>query len=138
MTRVVADDDTALGGRWVGAQHVLDQARCCLTNHEPVHPHGSGPDGGTQSCRTELQPPREPQSERVDVGVGIAGQERRDLGTHVGVGLGFEPLLGYCAQIRQAQIRQREIGAHGNRVRSSTSGRGPTWPMTSAAARAPT
>ena len=107
------------GGVGLLGEEVVGEAAGGLAHDEPVHAQRPGADGRAQAGGAEHQLAVEALGEDV---VGSVEQGLQ-LGADVVVGLGGEPALGGVAR-----------GGHDSRVRSSTSGRGPTWLITSAAA----
>ena len=107
-----------------GCQQVVDEPGGGLADHQPVHPLRPGADGGTQPGGAELQPAVEPLGQFV-VGLRRAGSASSARMSASG------SAASHAASRIAAEI------AHGKSVRNSTSGRGPTWEITSAAAIAP-
>ena len=118
----MADDHSTIGNIGHVGEQVVDEPGRGLLHHEPVHPQRAGTHRGAQPGGAEL----EATGETLGDLVGRAGEQRPQLLAHVGVGLCCEPLLR----------RHQYILAH-NRLLSSSSGRGPTCEITSAAAIAP-
>ena len=156
-TRVVPDHDAALATIRVGVEQVLGEPCRRLTDDEPVHAQGSRTDRrrAVLPCRTSV----------VRRNARRARPRARRSGPHlvadISIGLGLEPCPSACAHVvrgahfarpvmsvppREAPAtrRSRARRTRGptsetiqSSVRSSTSGLGPTWLITSAAAIEP-
>ncbi len=115
------DGDAAPGGLRIDRQQVVDESPRGLAHDEPVHAQRTGAHRGAQAGRAEHQPAGEPGGQLL----GRPVEQRPQLGADVVVGLGVEPAGGDGSHV---------VGRHGSSVRNSTSGRGPTWLITSDAA----
>ena len=114
-SRVASDHDPALGGTAVGREKMSGEASSRLAHHQPVHSHGAGADRGAKSSGAELQAANEPLVE----GWIPTFDQLIELVADVSVWFRLEPTTGRVNGV----LRQL---AHRSRVRSSTSGRGPT------------
>ena len=124
-TGVEADDHARPGTLGHGGQQVVGQPGGGLAHDEAVHALRARPHGTAQPGRAELQTAGEPLHQLV----GRPGQQRRQLGAHIRVRFGGQPALG--------GLSHHGSPHRGSRVFSSTSGRGPTCEITSAAAIEP-
>ncbi len=123
-TGIEPDHDAAPGAAGIGVEDVPGEAGRRLPDDEPVHAQRPGTDGCSETCGPELQP----ATETVLQLARIAVEQRLQLVTDVGVGFGRQPTLDGGREV---------VVRHSTSVRSSTSGRGPTWEITSDAAIEP-
>ncbi len=84
---VAGDENPPLAHPRVGCEQVTGEAGCGLSNHETVHAHRTGADGGAEPRGTELEPTGEPLLEGGVTDIDQLGE----LGPDVIVGLGLEP-----------------------------------------------
>ena len=107
----------------MSSTYAASPAAACRTTSRFIR-SGPAPIGRVESGGAEHQATGEPG---LQLGFGPR-EEVAQLGLDVDVRLGLEPPGGHGTQA---------VASHGTRVRNETSGRGPTWLITSAAAIEP-
>ena len=100
---VIGDHHAALRGAGdrtglLSVEQPLPQPRRRLADHQPVHPHGAGTDGGAQAGGAELQAAGEPGGEVVGgrtLGIGRSPLDQvGEFDRDVGIGLDGQPAVG--------------------------------------------
>ncbi len=110
--RIEPDDDGSVGSVGHRRQDVVGEATRGADHDRPVHPHRSGADDATQPRRAELERPREPLGELVDIVRLEDGLELRD-GRRVGVA--GEPGAREPAELVGVGRGRGRVVAHGGR-----------------------
>ena len=124
---VEAHHHAAAAGVGLRVEQVPGQAGGGPAHRDAVHAHGPRGHGAAQAGRAELEPTVEAAGE---LGV-VVVEQAAQLGARLGIGIVLDPRVDAGGQLGRDAHRPAASRSSG------TSGRAPTWPMTSAAASEP-